>query len=937
MFKRLTAGIFLLAVVCGTSWGLTEEYTPFRLNSWYVNSSDEAAVYSRYPDVFYQLRDITRSSSALQAGGPQWFATVYENYRYSRNFYGDTATNDRTTNVGTYRRTMGGGIPDIPLSVIGDIVDGFNFVFAEEPQPYDAWSVLWANGSYDIYPDPLESLCIVTVNGQARLNVKLGNPYARHFPFWWDWTANVTSNTIGWWRNNYNWRNASYATVEPIAYIYSPSDNGIYTRGSTGLYSKAYDFVSSADLSGDVTLRTHYYVKDLSGSTILTLSGDLASVSGDVHYYLNSADQVAYKISGDRVYDAGGTLKYTIEANGTDRFICEIRNIGESVTFGGDKLQGYYTVGVVPSTERQISSGSYLDATITINSAGTQTYGSRPGWITFRQSASFMRGYRNYLEATTIPVVIANVANGDASTVPLIFDMVISAPDGSMVDRVKFTWDVQSNKTQDIGRFFIIQSGDAMPVYNVETRITNRTGTIYRLYRYDMAGILPNTTDFRSNYRNILPDYWKYDLTADNYGTLPDHFLLDAQSQIAPGLVTVYGTRGSNNASTGYTTLNMQNDTSASFRLYDYTYSNPRDLTLNYVRIRNMTEIAEAESITSSDGIVSVRKFRMDFVDVASNDANTARELRTLMGKPPVMVTSLSSTMSAASVSSSGQGISASSIRTRNNLGNSVSAAFELTEKVPDGLVSFDVISDDSDTVSEDTTTQTTPTPNSTPASGDASPTTDTTGSSSFSASATRVSRDIPILPVNIRMRIPKDRQLISAHWEDFENTQSSSALLNEFRKYGTIWVRSEATEERDADLLEAINDKGRDLGVSAADCVRAFVYNNELYLDFIAVLADGSSSKTGKSAYVGIFKDDNVPYLLIGDGAEDGVWDMTFFVDSINRETTHTTVSADNSTTTNQNSSNNGGSSGGGCNSVSAMAVAIILLGVMRLSTRKS
>ena len=138
-----------------------------------------------------------------------------------------------------------------------------------------------------------------------------------------------------------------------------------------------------------------------------------------------------------------------------------------------------------------------------------------------------------------------------------------SNDNGAVVNRIKFTWDAQSDKPdQNLGTFFMIGSRDVQ--YQLETRITNRTGTRYELYRYDMTSSVNGTPTDRDGYNNIMPDYWKYDLTADMYGTLPESFLLDAHSQIAPGLVTVY----KKNIGEGYSTIDTRNDTSESFRLY---------------------------------------------------------------------------------------------------------------------------------------------------------------------------------------------------------------------------------------------------------------------------------------------------------------------------------------------------------------------------------
>ena len=872
--------IFLLIMSC-SSWAATTTTTldPFRISSRDISESDGQIVYSRYgngdSDFFYQLRDVTGASRSERVGGPQWFATVYENY------YNHYSTNSGTDTAGIYRRTMGGGIPDIPFRAIGDILDGFNFVFAEEPEPYAAWTNVIDSRVYDVYPDPLETLCVVITNGQGEFNVRFGNPYARHFPFWWNWNRSSSSSSYRWWQNEYDWRTGTYPTTEPIEYIYYTSDSGIYSRSSTtGRYEKQYNYVESDD--------GKYYVLDLSGNTVLVHSDDS---------FYNTSDDVIYTVSGDEVYDSSSNLVYTIESarnDTTSKYICAVRNVGESIILSEFDD---YNITVSPSSEGNIESGNYLDVKVNIRGYDGFNYGSKLGYITFRQRASFAPGYTNFREAAPIPIVIANVSNGNASDNPLIFDMLVSDEDGNAVKRIKFTWDAQSDMTnQDLGTFFMIQAeNSSMPVYNLETRITNRTGTRYMLYRYDMGAMTNN------NYREILPDYWKYDITPDLYGTLPSRFLLDAHSQIAPGLVTVYNS----NVGSGYSTIDTQYDTSESFRLYEYASGTPRNLRLNYKRIRGMTLL---NNETPFDG-VNVREFSMQFMDVVENSEETVKELEALIGKPPVMVTT---DFLASSVRNSASN-SDTELHTKGVTVNSSAVdSFQYLYYVPEGLVSYDII--ENDTSSNN--------------SGDVE--------SGIKASDTEiVYKEIAIQPVAIRMKISRTYQLLANHWEELNNANNSRELFNIFSKYGTIWVRSSAARERDTNLFTAINTKGAKLNesVSAADCVNAFINNDELYLDFIAVLADGKSINEGKTAYIEIFKDDNVPYILIGDGAEDGKWDLTFFVDAAgsNPETGNSDDSNNNDSNNSNNNSNKSSSSssggGGGCNAGIPGAIALVIM----------
>lgn len=922
MFKRFTTAIFLLALMCGASWGAssTTEIDPFNIQFWYVNPDYEKDVYNRYGNgyynFFYQLRDVTGAGRSEKVGGPQWFATVYENYYYAvRRALGDT-----TASGDIYRRTMGGEIPDITVMTVGDMLDGFNFVFAEEPEPYaTSWRRYISRQVYDVYPDPLESLCLVITNGTGEFNIEFGNPYARDFPFWWNFRGTAaTSSTTKWWLQTFDWRNETYPTAEPIAYIYSSPD--LYVRNnSTGKYEKGYKFTVSRDYSSDKTtvIATHLQLRDMSGISQYTISGDKIYTSRDALAYTVSA-------STDKVYDASNTLVYTIETDAAgDMFICEIRNIYESITFEG--FGSDYTLSINPTGEQTVPSGSALNGRVYVRGIAPSDYGSKLGYITFRQRANFAPGYSNYREYSSIPFVIANVANGNASLYPLMFDMTVYSNDVP-VNRIKFTWDAQSDKPdQDLGTFFMIGSRDAQ--YQLETRITNRTGTRYELYRYDMTGSQEGNPANRDGYASIMPDHWKYDLTPDLYGTLPDYFRLDAQSQIAPGLVTVY----KNNIGSGYRTINTVNDTTESFRLNEYSSAAPKNLRLNYKRVGGMRPIENG--IHSPESGVRVQEFSMAFADVAANSDNTAAELLRLTGKYPSMIltgplvsnpdTSVISSKSSISSSAAGNN-EVAEVKTV-YINSSAIDAFSFTKIVPEQTENqTEMIRKKSEDI---------PSPED---SGDQYPETPESGDTSgvsFSASTVKwMSIDIGLQPVSIRMRVPRQSQLIVNHWDELDGASNSSEVFRIFSQYGSVWVRSEATAEKDANLFTAVNNKGSNIGVSAADCIRAFTYDNELYLDFIVLLADGKSVNSGMTAYVEVFKDDGVPYVLIGDGNENAKWEMTFYVAPAGENPTiptddnkSTVVDSGDKGVPQANSSSGGG---GGCNVSGVMAA--MVLGVL-------
>ena len=152
-------------------------------------------------------------------------------------------------------------------------------------------------------------------------------------------------------------------------------------------------------------------------------------------------------------------------------------------------------------------------------------YGSRFGWLTFRQS--WPGGRR---EAINIPVVVANVFDFTAG-IPgneLHLDMIIRNHGGDIVARRHLRWGADRNETRDLGTFFLMDGEN--PNYSLTAHIANRTGMRYLFQRYDM---LPGGV-------NLLPNYWSYDLEPYPTVDLLQRFRLGPQSQVAPGLVTTY-------------------------------------------------------------------------------------------------------------------------------------------------------------------------------------------------------------------------------------------------------------------------------------------------------------------------------------------------------------------------------------------------------------
>lgn len=595
---------------------------------------------------------------------------------------------------------------------------------------------------------------------------------------------------------------------------------------------------------------------------------------------------------------------YSVDANG-DTIVSNpvtpdtsSRDIMEDVRM---TVEGYRTY-VTPTYAQRVLPEEFMSADISIQPNSTSDYGSTVGYLYFRQSGVMSPDSSGWREAENVPVVIANVYNGDASeTTPLRFDMTIfnstnTTAGDDVVNRIKFHWGASDPLTQELGRFFLMQpynNAASTPTYGLETRVTNNTGTRYRLYRYSGGSLGINNT-----YQNIRPNYWAYNLTPDRYGSLPSRFLLDSHSQIAPGLVTVYrGSVTSQDTASGYNTIDMNYGTSASFRLSTFTNNTPQDLTLKYKRVAGMVA-GTWDSVLS--GRTRVRPFtlnrntssgRSPFVDNPDGNKSTEAELKTMTGLPPVLV-------QAENFPDLGL--------TAPYFGTDALNAVEIFAAVPEGLVSMDTVA-------------------------------------SQDAEGNAISVDIPaetaLLPLVVRFRLPRVEQLTEAQWQALDEAED---VLTEFRKYGTIWVRSENTKYKDANLLSAISNRLSEGNVSGrqSDIVRAFTYSDPryntqkerdaLYLEFLVYLADAKSPKGDYTGFIDLIEDDNIPYLVIGDGATDGIWGLSFYIsmDGPNPK--------DDDDEENTAKTKDSGGGGGGCDAGALGVLAMILAGGAFLLRRR-
>ncbi|MDR1731489.1 MAG: hypothetical protein LBR61_05290 [Synergistaceae bacterium] len=263
--------------------------------------------------------------------------------------------------------------------------------------------------------------------------------------------------------------------------------------------------------------------------------------------------------------------------------------------------------------------------------------------------------------------------------------------------------------------------------------------------------------------------------------------------------------------------MDMTYGSSESLRLYPYQgAAAPSDLRLTFRKVGGMLR----QGTKSTTG-ATVTAFNMTFADVAENSDNTRAEIAKYAGGSP--------SMPVASFDFSG--------------------VYDRYIKA-DAISSFQIFVDMRDPSADVT------------ASGDVVSSNDVPA----------VSSGVALLPVHIRMRVSRKEAPLVNQWDAIENADSViSALAN----ICAVWVRSDATAERDMNLFTTLRNRG----YSVERCVQAFTYEDFVYIDFIVLIADAVSQNTGKTAFCEVVQDDGVPYILIGDGAADGKIDLSFFV----------------------------------------------------------
>lgn len=143
-------------------------------------------------------------------------------------------------------------------------------------------------------------------------------------------------------------------------------------------------------------------------------------------------------------------------------------------------------------------------------------------------------------QSITRPIIISNVYSGTAqsSQAPLIVRMTLrdsSGANGNIIAYDRSTWDMTQSKVTGGNQWVMIPVDDLNSIGNsrierwLTTEIANNTS-----YRYAVR--YPDSTG-----GTVPPNLWKFDMFIPQ-GTvnIPQQLLLASESNIAPGLVTVY-------------------------------------------------------------------------------------------------------------------------------------------------------------------------------------------------------------------------------------------------------------------------------------------------------------------------------------------------------------------------------------------------------------
>lgn len=525
-------------------------------------------------------------------------------------------------------------------------------------------------------------------------------------------------------------------------------------------------------------------------------------------------------------------------------------------------------------------------------------------------------------QSLNIPVIIANVADGNASVKPLdvmyeireASSFVSSSDRGNLVAQGTFSWDATSDQNIDLtstSDWVLVLAdskhgiGSTTPLiggsdYKIKIDIKNYCGLRYALQRYDL---MPDGADSQlyQNPRTVSADMWRMDLPSNVQDVDPE-IKLDQLSHIAPGLITTY-----------VQNFNIRTAHQKILRLYpvdgNLTIPGPHDLT---VRLKQITGQSIGSRITvnnSGSASASVQAFCYNpfntaydtgfLTNVAARDIMRLDEQDPGWAKPKLAIVDPDKVSSASSI------MGGDAVKADVATGDQV-ACVALNIPVPDD---YQYRSDDASGTSQ-----------------------------------------VGLLPLLVTFNLPKSHHNVSDRWDEYLDAWRNNGSIKDLF-YRDFNIFATAHEDAKVKASDPGYDTFKNQNISrylrnanavnyssvSAKTQQTYDSNVKVILDetqgritvsFIVMLADSRYMNYGilndSSATNG-----NLNFLAICDGHSDQHFDMMFDVRRVS--------SKSGSNDGDYNYNNNGGSGGGGgCSTGAAALLALCGAAAVCLRSKK-
>lgn len=233
---------------------------------------------------------------------------------------------------------------------------------------------------------------------------------------------------------------------------------------------------------------------------------------------------------------------FLVLSNGYGEFSMDIhspRVTGEAVTgninFGSSTSESSASYIDTVTANGPVSRDGYDSQWSSYTFKLTRQTGSQNRYDTVRQVFNYQQNPSDTSsQGINKPVVIANVVNGTATDEALELRMTLrdSSGNGNIVAYQHDKWDAQNSKTTTSENWILapvenLNTDTSRINYYLTTEVINHTSVRYGAEDASSAWLFPN--------------YWKFDIP--RYQGLTDvesNFLLDDQSNIAPGLASVF-------------------------------------------------------------------------------------------------------------------------------------------------------------------------------------------------------------------------------------------------------------------------------------------------------------------------------------------------------------------------------------------------------------